>query len=101
MQYEARLVSQVYTRDDRLHIWRASGNDRIEMVMYDGQWALVPEDETAPQGAGLALPRGAWDAIVREAVPFADAGALGEVRSALEVERGRVERLITHALDRP
>lgn len=91
---EAHIELTPWANQDTLHLIRRDGNV-IHTVLSDGDWAAVPEGVDLPPNAGIPLPRGAWEAIKVLAAPHADAGEVRALKEALEIERQRVDRVIS------
>lgn len=72
----------------------------VTYLRDDGGWCVTRPDGRHLERSGLHLPPGAWEAIAEAAAPMADAGAVGALTAALELERRRVDLLVGAAIER-
>jgi len=101
---EAYIEDRYMARGVRLHLYRPSAIGQVSILMRDGTWAEHNEMHVLPEDAGVELPREAiaaiHEAIKRYGGTLTDEGTEVKVlREWLEVERGRVDRLIRMEVD--
>ena len=93
-------LEKSWTHDgSTLHVLETRANGMVSYLCSDGTWKTV-EAETAfaPEGAGIFLPWGAAEALIKSLAPDATAGEMGAVREALELERKRVDKMLNSML---
>lgn len=90
-------VAEVFELDGhRLFLLEELDGGARRVLMADGTWRRVESyPAMLPEGAGLPLPNGAWRAIAELAAPMATAGEVRRLEEALELERARVEHVLT------
>ena len=77
----------------RVYLYRRLGPDGdIEIVNSDGTTTRVEQGSETPDGAGLTIPREAWEALVAHAAAQSHLGREVQVlREWLKHERARVD----------
>lgn len=91
----ARVVEDFPRSGHRLLLAEDQGPDMFRVLMENGDWITQPKEAVLPEGVGVRLPMGAWEAIVEIAAPMATAGEVGRLQDALDVERGRVDSVLS------
>lgn len=86
----ANVVEDLMLDGHRLLVGIDQG-DQTAYLRNDGTWVRTDRHAAMPSDAGLALPRGVWDAICAIAVPSHGAAEVRRLEEALAVERHRVD----------
>jgi hypothetical protein len=83
----------------RVYLYRRIGPDgEIEIVNSDGTTTRVEQGAETPDGAGLTIPRDAWEALVAHAAAQSHLGREVQVlREWLKHEQSRVDSVIDTA----
>ena len=82
-----------------LHVLESRVDGTVKYLASDGAWETTePEVQYAPEGAGIFLPWGAAEALIKSLAPESTAGEMGAVREALTVERRRVDTMLNSML---
>lgn len=91
-EWRAELIDDFMRNRQRLVVYRYVGDD-VEIVNGDGTLSRYPADESV-DSVGIALPRGAWEAIEAVVLPKAKDGEIALLKDALAVERARVDQVL-------
>lgn len=97
--WRAAAIEDFSRRHARLLVGEERFDGGMRMLSQNGEWIDVDPGVTTPEEAGIWLPFEAidaiYDAIKREKGLTTDAATEAKVlRESLEVERGRVDRIL-------
>lgn len=96
---EAAFESSMIRRQERLVIYRTLPDQSLEVLDRDGSWVPISENVQLPHDLGFRMPKAAVEAVARACAELLgnDLPSTAEVkvlRESLEVERGRVDRIL-------
>lgn len=89
--WRVQVVRDPTSFNSRVYLFRDLGTD-TQIVNGDGTITSVPYGDPIPDGAGIALPSDAWEALVEFAAAQSHLGAEARVlREWLKHEQSRVD----------
>lgn len=91
-------------RTIKLQVIEQRGLSAYDCLLEDGTWAEVEEGAQTPENAGIALPTGSLEAIVRACMEhlgnsLPSVAEISVLREWLVAERERVDALLNKALN--
>ena len=95
MTWRAGLEPSFARDGSTLHLIGSWSPGKVAMLMDDGSFQHHDEG-TAPDNAGIFLPRAAVKALVESLAPDATAGEIGRLEEALKIERARVDQILAN-----
>ncbi len=95
--WRVRVVDDLMMDGKRLNLWLPRGDVVAQLIGFDEHGYGIMRDHdpmTVPEFPGFVFPNDALEAVGRVLRPGPSEAQLDEVRAALLVEQGRVDRVL-------